>query len=64
MVDRSNLEDPQTRNRALAELGQWVSDTCLLFGMDAGSAHRVSFIFVEGLQAEWEDRNPDFHIVR
>ena len=61
---QEQLVDPARRQDALNELGMWMVDTCLLFGCTASTAYTLSFVFVEGLAAEHEDRKPDYRIMR
>lgn len=58
------LCNPSTREQVLDEIGNWVKDTCLLFGTTPSMAYQIAFIFVEGVAATHEHRAPDFRIVR
>lgn len=44
----------ETRDRALIDIGQWVIDTCLLFGCLPELAWQIAALFVEGLRRELE----------
>lgn len=46
------LHDPARRDQALVDLGQWVVDTCLLFGCQPETAWQVGAIFTRGLRRE------------
>lgn len=48
------LHDPARREQALADLGQWVVDTCLLFGCRPETAWQVATTFTRGLRRELE----------
>lgn len=37
----------------LARVGQWVIETCLLFGTQRKTAYLVAGAFLEGLEREW-----------
>jgi len=37
----------------LVRVGQWVIDTCLLFGTQPKTAYLVAGAFVEGVEAAW-----------
>lgn len=47
---KQKLNDPEQRNQALAEIGEWVKDTCLLFGASPDVAFQVTAIFLRGLK--------------
>lgn len=47
-----SLHNPVTRDQALADLGQWVIDTCLLFGCQPETAWQVAATFTRGLRKE------------
>lgn len=40
----------------LAKIGQWVVETCLLFGTTPKTAFTVASMFVEGIEYEWTKR--------
>ena len=46
------LVNPKTRNEALIEIGEWVKNTCLMFGVSPNISFKVSGIFVEGIAQE------------
>lgn len=48
------LHDPDRRDQALIDLGQWVIDTCLLFGCRPELAWKVAMTFIIGLRRELE----------
>lgn len=48
----ARLRNPDTRQETLAELGDWVRDTCLAFGTGAELAQRVAWHFVAGLDRD------------
>lgn len=48
------LHDPQTRDRGLVDIGQWVIDTCMVFGCRPELAYRVASLFVGGLRKDLE----------
>lgn len=58
------LADDARRWEALNEIGMWVVDSCLMFGCSTSTAYLLAFVFTEGLAAEWEDRRPDYRIMR
>ena len=47
-----SLHDPQTRDRGLIEIGQWVIDTCLVFGCRLELACQIASLFVGGLRRD------------
>lgn len=49
------LHDPDRRDQALADLGQWVIDTCLIFGCRPELAWQVAATFTKGLRKELEN---------
>ncbi len=48
------LHNPDSRDEALAAIGQWVIDTCLLFGCRPELAWEVAVEFTKGLRLEME----------
>lgn len=46
------LHNPDSRDEALAALGQWVIDTCLFFGCRSELAFLVAAEFTKGLRLE------------
>lgn len=48
---RERLQSKQ-REYALHELGDWVVETCLLFGASATTAYKVAALMVEGIDRE------------
>lgn len=50
------LHDTKTRDEAFSELGQWVIDTCLIFGCRPELAWRVASTFIEGLRKELDKK--------
>lgn len=46
---RRRLQDASTQQAALAEVADWVVDTCLIAGVSTITAYRVALVFVEGL---------------
>lgn len=51
------LHDPDRRNQALTDLGQWVIDTCLIFGCQPEIAWQAAATFTKGLRRELESQN-------
>lgn len=51
------LHDPDRRDQALADLGQWVIDTCLIFGCRQELGWEVAALFVRGLRKDLEANN-------
>lgn len=48
------LRDPLTRNQALVDIGQWVIDTCMVFGCRPELAWEVAGMFVGALRRDLE----------
>lgn len=48
---RQRLGDPLTRQKALVDVGEWVTSTCLLMGASASTAHLVGATFLDGLES-------------
>ena len=46
------LHNPDSRDEALSAIGQWVIDTCLLFGCRPELAWKVAAEFTKGLRLE------------
>lgn len=46
----------------LEEIGDWVYQTCLIFGTHPATAHKVAGFFVEGLQKQADGTNSDRHL--
>lgn len=44
------LNEPAFRNKALADVGEWVAGTCLLVGASPATAYQVAATFVVGLE--------------
>ncbi len=61
---QEDLANVATRERALDEIGQWAKDTCLMFGATPATAYQVAWLLTEGITSSWEERKPDFRIVR
>lgn len=55
---RARLEDPAQRQAALAELGGWVLNTCLLAGTEARTAFSVAGLFVRGIANSYDPPPP------
>jgi hypothetical protein len=53
-INLEDLHNPDTRDQALVNLGQWVIDTCLVFGCRPELAWEVAAIFIRGLRMELE----------
>jgi hypothetical protein len=49
-----DLHNPVTRDPALVTLGQWVIDTCLMFGCQPETAYEIAITFTRGLRKEIE----------
>ena len=47
------LHNPDSRDEALVTVGQWVIDTCLLFGCRPELAWEVAAEFTKGLRGEY-----------
>lgn len=41
------------REQKLADMGQWVVDTCKLFGAEPETAYKCGALFCAGLRREW-----------
>lgn len=50
------FHNPDTRDQALVALGQWVVDTCLVFGCRPELAWEVAIMFTKGLRKELEKK--------
>lgn len=53
---------------SLEEVGQWLVETCLMFGTQVSTAHQVAATFVKGLEAEGREypiapRNTSFQSI-
>lgn len=48
----ARLRNPKTRTQTLIELGEWMKDTCLLFGVSPGVTYRCTATFLDGIAAE------------
>lgn len=51
-IDFEKLHNPDGRDEALLRLGQWVIDTCLIFGCRPELAWLVAAEFTKGLRLE------------
>lgn len=51
---KSQLEQPDTRDYALLILGQWVVQTCDIFGAEPATCFAVAAEFVRGVSKSWE----------
>lgn len=54
LINLAGLHNSRTRDRALIDIGQWVIDTCLVFGCRPELAWQVASIFVSGLRKDLE----------
>ena len=56
---KAMLAEDSTRSQALDELGEWAKSLCLIFSASPSTAYRVAALFVEGIEASYEDRPAD-----
>lgn len=54
---RRRLANPETRQSAAIEAGNWVKDLCLLLGASLDTSFCVGGVFAQGLNQEWSNHN-------
>lgn len=61
---RTMLENPDKRDQALDQIGEWAKDNCLMQCATPSTSYIVAWVLVEGIAATWDGRKPNYRVCK